>query len=248
MVYKKLISATLVMLFFASCADKYVVEGNTSQYIQDGTVAYIKQFEPSATDANFLSIDSCEILHGKFAMSGNLDSTMMVMLYLGADNFPMVLEQGRVSVSIADNAVKITGTPLNDRLYAFLCKRDSLQILFDDLPNRESLMYLDGYTQEEIVQELGAEEVRLHGELDKLETHFVMDNFDNPLGITWFMRLCYEAQAWFGFPTTTPQIDEIYSQAPPAFKSNRLVAAYMKHVEGNQLDNPESTDEPTDEP
>ncbi len=248
MIYKNLILATLVALFFASCTDKYMIEGNTSQYIQDGTVAYIKQFEPSATDANFLSIDSCEILHGKFAMTGNIDSTMVVMLYLGADNFPMVLEQGHVSVSIANNVVKIAGTPLNDRLYVFLSKRDSLQFLFDDLPNRESLMYLDGYTQEEIMQELGAEELRLHGELDKLETRFVMDNFDNPLGITWFMRLCYEAQAWFGFATTTPQIDEIYSQAPVTFKSNRLVAAYMRQVEGNQYGGTEAVDEETDEP
>ena len=223
-------------LFMASCADKYVIEGNTSQYIQDGTVAYIKQFEPGEQDMNFRSIDSCEVLHGKFDMSGAVDSVMMVLLYMGSDNFPMILEPGHVSVSIANNVVKIEGTPLNDCLYTFLCQRDSLQLIYDDLPNRESLMYLDGYSQEEILQELGAEELRLHAELDKMETRFVIDNFDNPLGITWFLRLCYEAQAWFGFPTTTPQIDEIYSQAPRQFKENKLVSAYMRQVEKSPLD------------
>ena len=228
--------AVMCAVTLASCADKYVIEGNTSQYIQDGTVAYIKQFEPSGQDMNFRAIDSCEVLHGKFDMSGAVDSVMMVLLYMGNDNFPLILEPGHVSVSIANNAVKIEGTPLNDLLYRFLTKRDSLQLVFDDLPNRESLMYLDGYTQEEIVQVLGAEEMRLHEELDRLETRFVVDNFDNPLGITWFLHLCYDAQAWYGFPTTTPQIDEIYGQAPPQFKANPLVMSYMKQVETSPLD------------
>ena len=232
--YKSLINLALTAVIMTSCAEKYTIEGTTSQYIPDGVVAYIKQFEPSATDANFRSIDSCEVLHGKFGMSGPMDSTMMVLLYLGDDNFPMILEPGKVSVSIANNVVKIEGTPLNDKLYAFLNQRDSLQFIYNDLPNRESMMYLEGYRQEDIMLKLGAEEARLHAELDKLETRFVIDNYDNPLGITWFLRLCYEAQAWYGFPTTTPQIDEIYIQAPASFKQNKLISTYMKQVEGNQ--------------
>lgn len=239
--YKILSATAALVLTVTSCSEKYVVEGTTAQYIADGTVAYIKQFEPSTTDANFRAIDSCEILHGKFDMTGALDSSMMVILNMGTDNFPMILEPGKVTVSIANNVVKIEGTPLNDRLYRFLTKRDSLQLLFDDLPNRESLMYLDGFSQDEIAQELGAAELRLHDEVDRLETKFVIDNFDNPLGITWFLRLCYEAQAWYGFPTTTPQIDEIYGQAPLEFKQNRLVSAYMKQVDASPLDSDTET-------
>jgi len=224
--------STALILTWVSCAEKYVIEGTTSQYFQDGTVAYIKQFEIGSQDIDFRSIDSCEVLHGKFDMSGALDSVMMVRLYMGADNFPMVLEPGRVTISIADNVVKIEGTELNERLYAFLTKRDSLKIMYDDLPNRESKMYLDGYTQQEILQELGAEELRLQNEVDRLETQFVKDNYDNVLGVTWFLRLCYEARDYYGFVTTTPQIDEIYMQAPESFKKNKMVATYM-----NQVDN-----------
>ena len=222
----------LVVLSYMSCAEKYVIEGTTSQYFQDGTVAYIKQFEIGSRDIDFRAIDSCEVLHGKFDMTGALDSVMMVRLYMGTDNFPMVLEPGRVTISIADNIVKIEGTELNERLYAFLTQRDSLKIMYDDLPKRESKMYLDGYTQQEIIQELGAEELRLQNEVDRLETQFVKDNYDNVLGVTWFLRLCYEARDYFGFVTTTPQIDEIYMQAPDSFKKNKMVATYM-----NQVDN-----------
>jgi hypothetical protein len=102
--------------------------------------------------------------------------------------------------------------------------------LYDDLPKRESKMYLDGYTQQEIIQELGAEELRLQDEVDRLETGFVIDNYDNVLGVTWFLRLCYEARDFYGFVTTTPQIDEIYMQAPDNFKKNKLVSSYMSQV------------------
>lgn len=224
--------SSLVVLTYVSCAEKYVIEGTTSQYFQDGTVAYIKQFEIGSRDIDFRAIDSCEVLHGKFDMTGALDSVMMVRLYMGTDNFPMVLEPGRVTISIADNIVKIEGTELNERLYSFLTQRDSLKIMYDDLPKRESKMYLDGYTQQEIIQELGAEELRLQNEVDRLETKFVKDNYDNVLGVTWFLRLCYEARDYYGFVTTTPQIDEIYMQAPDSFKKNKMVATYM-----NQVDN-----------
>jgi len=209
-----------------------VIEGTTSQFIKDGTVAYLKQYEADSqrNSLEFRSIDSCEILHGKFDMSGILDSVMMVRLYMGEDNFPMVLEPGVVTISIANNMVKIGGTPLNDRLYDFLSKRDSLKIIYDDLPNRESRMYLDGFNQDEIMVELGEEAARLQGEVDRLETQFIKSNYDNPLGIIWFLRLCYEARQYYGFPTTTPQIDEVYMQAPEQFKNNSLVRSYMNQV------------------
>ncbi len=227
-----LISAVPAIALLCSCADKYVIEGTTSQFIQDGTVAYLKQYEADSRSegVGFRSIDSCEILHGKFDMTGILDSVMMVRLYMGEDDFPMVLEPGVVTISIANNMVKIGGTPLNDKLYEFLSKRDSLKIIYDDLPNRESRMYLDGFNQDEIMVELGEEAARLQNEVDRLDTQFVKSNYDNPLGISWFLRLCYEARQYYGFPTTTPQIDEIYMQAPEQFKSNSLVRSYMNQV------------------
>jgi len=224
-------SSLFFVLVMTSCADKYVIEGATAQYFRDGTKAYLKQFETELNEVNFRAIDSCEVIHGKFDMSGIIDSVMMVRLYMGNDNFPIVLEPGKVTVSIADNLVKISGTFLNDRLYEFLSQRDSLKLLYDDLPNRESKMYLDGYSQEEIMQELGEEELRLHEEVDRLETSFVKANYDNVLGITWFLRLCYEARDYYGFVTTTPQIDEIYLDAPETFRRNELVASYMQQVD-----------------
>ena len=74
---------------------------------------------------------------------------------------------------------------------------------------------------------LGEEEGELRLEIDKMETKFVIDNFDNVLGVTYFLVLCDNAYNQFGYPTTTPQIEEIYSQAPEAFKLHKDVRSYM---------------------
>lgn len=219
----------LILMGCSNRMTEYVINGSLSQPISDGTMAYIVRLDEGA---DFCPIDSCEVVHGKFHMDGNVDSIMMVRLYMGDDNFPIVLESGELAIDIENNQVKISGTPLNDKLYTFLTERDSLKMLYDELPHKESMMYLDGYSSEEILQELGEEELRLQNALDKIDTRFVMDNFDNALGITWFMRLCYEAEEFYGFPTTTPQIDEIYSMAPDEFRQNHYVKEYFQRVNG----------------
>ena len=78
-----------------------------------------------------------------------------------------------------NNAMKVEGTPLNDKFYAFMTQRDSLMFLLQELPRKESTMILDGYDHDEILRELGEEEGGLRMAIDKLETDFVTANFDN---------------------------------------------------------------------
>ena len=93
-------------------------------------------------------------------------------------------------------------------------------------------MILDGYDHDEILRELGEEEGGLRMAIDKLETDFVTENFDNVLGLTYFLVLCDNAYNQFGFPTTTPQIDEIYGRAPESFRQNKNVMEYMNLCNG----------------
>ena len=45
----------------------------------DGHVLYLKTLQ----DDGWMNIDSADIVHGTFAMSGSLDSIVMTMLYIG---------------------------------------------------------------------------------------------------------------------------------------------------------------------
>ena len=186
-----------------SCSDKYNIAGNTSQSVLNGKMAYLKEFDDEALKA----IDSCEVVHGKFNMTGILDSVRCVSFYM--DN---------------ENVIP------NDSLYTFLNKRDSLVLILNDLPHRESLMILEGYSEDQIIDEINGKANALAMQLDRLETDFITRNFDNVLGVTFFMQLCNDAYKHYGYPTTTPQIDEIYGRAPQTFRDHPSVARYIRLV------------------
>lgn len=212
-------------MLMTACSNNYSISGTSIQSFYDGDMVYLRTMDANASNA----VDSCKIVHGAFSMSGPVDSVMCVRMYFGknGDNIPVILEQGDIKVIDLNNAMKVEGTPLNDKFYAFMSKRDSLIYLLRELPRKESEMILDGCDYDDILCQLGEEEASLRMSIDKLETRFVMDNFDNVLGLTYFMVLCDNAASQYGFPTTTPQIDEIYSHAPDAFKANKDVKHYM---------------------
>ena len=223
-VFNAMVMLTAVML--GACSTSYNITGTSLQSFYDGDMVYLRPLGGEDTRA----VDSCKILHGSFAMSGPVDSVMCVRMFFGnsGDNIPVILEEGTIKVIDLNNAMKVEGTPLNDKFYAFMMKRDSLMFLLQDLPRRESSMILDGYDHDEILRQLGEEEGALRMEVDKLETDFVTENYDNVLGVTYFLVLCDNAYNQFGYPTTTPQIDEIYGRAPEAFRENKDVKLYME--------------------
>lgn len=222
--------AGMLVTLLASCSSSYNITGTSLQSFYDGDMVYLRPL--GMEDGK--PVDSCKILHGGFKMSGAVDSVMCVRMFFGqsGDNIPIILEEGNIKVSALTNAMKVEGTPLNDKFYSFMTERDSLMFLLGELPRKESAMILEGYEHDEILRMLGEEEAELRMAVDKLETNFVMDNYDNVLGITYFLVLCDNAYNQFGFATTTPQIDEIYSRAPEEFKKNKNVEEYMSLCNG----------------
>ncbi|MDO5483031.1 MAG: DUF4369 domain-containing protein [Bacteroidaceae bacterium] len=219
----------LGLLTLTACSTSYNIMGTSLQSIYDGDMVYL--YPIGSEDDN--PLDSCKIVHGAFSMSGPVDSVMCVRMYFGngGDNIPIVLEEGVIKVVDQTNMMKVGGTPLNDKFFAFMTERDSLLTLLQDLPRKESRMILDGYEHDEILRQLGEEEAMLRMAIDKLETHFVTENYENVLGLTYFLVLCDNAQNQFGYPTTTPQIEEIYSRAPEEFKQHKDVVEYMRLCE-----------------
>lgn len=221
-----LVAMAIVML--TSCAESYNITGTSLQSVFDGDMVYLRPID------NDKSVDSCKILHGKFSMTGPVDSVMCVRLFIGnnVDNIPIILERGDIIVSTQNSSFMVGGTPLNDKFYSFMTERDSLNYLLLELPRKESSMILEGYDHDEILRQLGEEEASIRMAIDKIETDFVTENYDNVLGVTYFLVLCNNAFNQFGFATTTPQIDEIYGRAPESFRQNKKVVEYMNMCEG----------------
>ena len=224
------VGVVVMLSTLAACSTSYNITGTSLQSFYDGDMVYLRPLGGEDTKA----VDSCRILHGAFTMTGPVDSVMCVRMFFGTsgDNIPIILEEGNIKVIDLNNAMKVEGTPLNDKFYAFMTERDSLMFLLQELPRKESVMILDGYDHDEILRELGEEEGSIRMAIDKLETDFVTANYDNVLGVTYFLVLCDNAYNRFGYATTTPQIDEIYGRAPDAFKENKDVKRYMSECEG----------------
>lgn len=219
---KRLLYIVAVLAGLTSCSDCYNVQGTSSVAVLDGSKLYLKAVKNQKLE----TIDSCEVVHGKFKFSGCLDSTMMVNLFMDDRPLmlPIVLEPGNIVVRIDDSSRKVSGTPLNELLYSFIDQHNQLSNRMNELGHRESQMLLDGIDEQEIARQLTVEADQIAMEEDTLVTNFILRNSDNILGPGVFMMIT----AGMEYPMLTPQIEHIMSQASETFKNDAYVKEYYK--------------------
>lgn len=222
----KLYFSIASLLAFASCASEYKIEGSSSVSRLDGKMLFVKV--PSGD--RMLNIDSAEVVHGIFKMEGITDSVSMASLYMDDESImPFVIEKGKISISIDNARIVVSGTPLNDRLYDFVGRKTSLDDKAYELGSLESRMIMDGKTQDEIEREITKERDKLVSEMNALAKEFIQKNYDNVLGPGVFIMLCNN----FPYPVMTPLIEEIIDEAPDRFKNNALVKDYVTVARSN---------------
>ncbi len=124
-------------------------------------------------------------------MKGRADSVMMVTLYMDHEGImPLVLEDGKIVVSISNTQLIAKGTPLNDKLYEFIDKRNSLEVKIEELERKEARMVLDGANLDDVHGQLAKEGEALVKEMNDYVRQFIVDNFENVLGPSVFMMMC----------------------------------------------------------
>lgn len=213
----------------ASCVNSYNVQGSSSLTNLDGRMLYMKGMQ----DNELHAMDSCDVIHGEFSFQGALDTVSMVNLFMGDDwLMPFVLEEGPITISISSARQFVSGTPLNDKLYDFLDKKIRIQNQIQELSHEETQAIMNGVKDMDAVHEhLIQQAQRLAMELDKLETKFITDNFDNILGPSIFETICSN----FDYPMLTPQIEEIMSRATDKFKNNPFVKDFYRIAQENMM-------------
>ena len=143
---------------------------------------------------------------------------------------PVVLESGVINIKIDQAKQVVSGTPLNEKLYAFLDKHRQLDNRMNELNHRQSQMMLDGIDEDTIQARLSAEAEQIIKEEDRLVTDFIVNNFDNVLGPGVFMMIT----SAFQYPVLTPQIEDIMSKATDKFKNDPYVKDYYKTATENE--------------
>ncbi|MCR5469788.1 MAG: DUF4369 domain-containing protein [Prevotella sp.] len=242
---KRFVYIFAVLAALTSCSENYHIQGTSSVALLDGSKLYLK----TVKDKKLEAIDSCEVIHGKFSFSGVLDTTILVNLFMDDQPLmmPLVLEQGNIVVRIDDSSRKVSGTPLNELLYAFIDQHNQLSNRMNELGHRESQMLLDGIDEQEISKQLSAEVEQIAMEEDTLVTNFIVRNSDNILGPGVFMMITSGME----YPMLTPQIEHIMSQASETFKNDPYVKEYYQSANEIQMkmqgmDNPAPA--PVEEP
>lgn len=225
---KNIFYALFVISALASCAESYTIQGSSSLALLDGNKLYLKAME----GRDMKTLDSCDVVHGKFRFSGMLDTTQMAALFMGEKSvLPIVVERGDIKVRIEDTQQKVSGSPLNEVLYIFLDRHNQLQNDLIELGHQESRMMLEGIDEVTINKEISKEWNTITQREDSLVTNFVVENFDNVLGPFIFIQMS----------SSVPQVEHIWSKAPETFKQLPDVSEFYQRV--TSTDNPMLQDE-----
>ena len=222
----RIIFSVISFLFLTSCASEYKIQGNSSVSRLDGKMLFVKVPQ----GGSMMNVDSAEVVHGFFQMNGVIDSTMIASLYMDEQSImPLVMEKGNIQIQIDNGRFVVSGTPLNDKLYDFVDKKNSLDDRHYEVERMESRLIMDGMSLNEVEKEITKEREKLMNELDELVKSFIQENYENVLGPGVFMMLCNA----FPYPVMTPLLEEIIGNAPESFKNHDLIREYIRVASEN---------------
>ena len=214
------------VLLASSCGKEYTLHGNTGSYF-NGSKAYLKV---EVTD-EWKTLDSCEILHGKFCMRGPADSTFVTALFIGEEAIiPVVVEEGEITLDINRHDITIGGTELNSALSSFMQTKNQFEQRMYELERLEASLILDGHTAESAAAQMDEEFTSVGDSMDTYVENFIKEHYHTPLGPCVFQLLC----STMPYPYMTKQIERLIGDAPAPFLSNPYVKSFVSAAEENR--------------
>ncbi|MGN1376409.1 MAG: DUF4369 domain-containing protein [Prevotella sp.] len=220
-------TALIIFAALTSCAGSYNIEGSSNVPTLDGRMLFLKVLENN----EIKSVDSCDILHGKFHFTGTIDTMRMATLFMDDNGImPLVLEKGDIQIKIDNTQQKVSGTPLNDRLTEFLEEYNRIIGEMNELQHQQDRAIMDGKDMDKVNAVLAEKADKLAGREDKLITTFITDNMDNILGPFCF----YMVTSAYNVPQLSPWIDDIMSKATDTFKNDPYVKDYYQKAMQNE--------------
>ncbi len=216
--FLRFLTTILGVITCCSCSSEYKIDGSSSISGLDGQKLYLRL--TTNGEVHNVCLDSCEVIHGCFNFSGAVDSVAMVELYMG--NYPMmpvVLENGNLFVQMDNVLQTVTGGPLNDRLNEFLTQHTRLENDLWDLDRRARYMIYEGKSTEAIILSIDPLRRDILKKMQELEVNFVKENYDNPLGPGYFIRMFNNDTR----DASDEMVRDIVCNATPSFLSHPFV-------------------------
>lgn len=212
----------------SSCSQQCSIAGHSSMGSMDGRMVYLRAEERGGS--GWVSVDSCRVVHGRFSLGAQADTVVFARLSVdGQDVMPMVMEGGDVRVQISHTEQLASGAPLNDRLYQLRRRRARLEDKRWELDRECMRMIRSGMSPAKIHKTMSLRLAKLEREIGKLETDFILENADNPLGPGYFVFRYGDDP----LPLMTPELQRILREAPATLLSHPFVAGYMLRAREN---------------
>ena len=235
MLKKLLLSLSYILLSLlglTACAGQYNIAGNSSVPVLDGNMLYLSV---NSDAQGKTTIDSCQVVHGMFSFAGDVDSVCIARVYMGSQSIlPVVLENGRLTITVDNSRQRVSGSPLNDRLYDFYKKQNRLENKMWRLQQQAIDMLREGHSIDEVDNKLSKQALKLQDEAEKIETEFMKKNADNVLGPGYFEMVCEQ----YPIPTVTDRMARMLQQMPPEFFNNSFVRSYLQRASYNPFSYP----------
>lgn len=261
---KKILYALITLLAFTSCSKSYDIQGTSNISNLDGRKLYLK----GGSADTLITLDSCEVVHGEFSFTGTLDSVQVAQVYMDDMNlqFPIVLEEGKIHLNLDNTQLRVSGTPLNDKLNTFWTKFTQLRNQYVEIDHEESVAIMNGHDEAATDARLIKKALQVYGNIDKLFTSFITENFDNTLGVWSFLtRVSYDMTpnaypVWMNdylYMNATNQlsswVEYIMLKASDIFKNNPAIKDFydkfqraQKEMNGMEMPTPDvSTQNPS---
>lgn len=215
-----------IIVMTTSCRNEYTVQGFTDDTYFDGARVYLK------TDAGGMwhVVDSGDILHGRFSMSGSADSVRIVTLFVGDEAvMPVVVERGVIKIDIGLYEATVGGTPLNDMLAGFIDTKCSFERRMEEFERIENSLILDGHTAESAAAFVRDSVAAVGDSMSAYVEGFIREHYRDVLGPCVFRLLCNTLP----YPLMTKQIERILADAPEEFLADGFVSDFADAAREN---------------
>lgn len=241
----KILYALVILLALTSCTKSYYIHGTSNISSLDGRQLYLK----GGSGDSLITLDSCEVVHGNFSFKGTLDSVQVAQIYMDDMNlqFPIVLEEGDIQLKLDNTLLRVSGTPLNEKLYTFWTKFTQLRNQFIEIDHEEGVSIMNGHDEEATNARLIKKALLVYANIDKLFTAFVTNNFDNTLSTWGFLtRVSYDMTPnaypiWMNdylYANAVSQlpswVEFIMAKAPDVFKNNAAIKDFYEKFQRAQ--------------
>lgn len=222
----RLLYIACMAISLLSCTKGYRIKGISSIQDIDGRTITLK----TSDNGTWRTLDSCEVLHGQFLMKGKTDSTLITTLFVdGHPMMPMILEPGKIDITVSDIMIKAEGTPLNDSLYQFIAHKYKLDLRAIELERMEAQMIMNGYDLTTIQHRIDSTYQVLRDDMRRLVLDFIGKNYDNALSLCGFSMLCNGLP----YPIITPLIQAVIDDAPKAFLAHPTISQFLQTAHEN---------------